>query len=484
MHITELISVLILLILAALGAIAQPSTKVDADILSGACAFDEKRYNDALPFFLQAQRRGVADPNLSIYIARAIDARYKNDDRSPANLAIAREAIAAYEPLLDHREFADEAVWAVTSHHLEVNADRAESIAADESTHKRVRARIYGQLASKAGSCASDIAARPANQRKVRVGGVLKTIYKMPPLRSDFEKARKCVADGLAFVDKAIALEPANLQLWSTKRFLLMSQSNINEMAGDAAGKAAGEKASDAARDEYRRLEKLENEARDKRDAAELAAIKSAPDAGPKQLQRFVESGLLRQEPGDFIRELMTKPISFVIPPSPSVEREEKAEATRRAAKRAWTRFAPAGSRFSLLAPSPMETDSMLSGVTIHRVTSENVDYQIMTMPIPAETPLVDPRAIIATAAWASTGTLCNFANMANYICEVKFVRELTLAGKPGREYSITQTKCSSRIPGVLKVYMTGANLVLIQAIRADETDPNVKRLFDSLTLN
>ena len=254
-------------------------------------------------------------------------------------------------------------------------------------------------------------------------------------------------------------------------------------MASDAANKDAFAKRSEAAKAEYKRLAAEERAERERKDQAELAAIDNRPQRGLDDLKQFLETGKYRREPENFLRSLVTPIDRFIPPPDSAGERERLREATLRATKRPWLVFAPANAGFKILAPSPIRKEGTSPSVTIYLVTSENVNYTVLTQDLPPSRPNVDIRAILAAAVWSYGTTMCNFTVMGNSMCELNFVRELNLGGKPGRQYEIKQTKCSSVTPGVIRVYVNGDHLVLIQALGADQSDPNVKKFFDSLVL-
>lgn len=456
------------------------------EILKGACAYSEKRYADALTNFLSVRSGGVSHPDLPLFIARSNYAQYKDGDKSPKNVVIGRATIAAYAHVIGNDKYDSEAAWAMADLHLEINAERLPEIAASTSTPTKVRSSLYSRLASRGYNCAWDIVGAVANQTSVRINGVVTKRYKMPTRRGDFDAAKKCAEDGLASAEKGLALDAKNSYLWSTKSYLLEAFSHLSEMANDPAGKQLFAKEAAAARSEYKRLSAEEKAEDERRYQAELATAQGRPGPNPDDLKRFIETGEYRREPDDFLKSLVSITPRFVPPPDAdsAAEKEQRAEAAMRAAKRPWKTFAPSGYRFSVAAPSPLESGSAHSGAVLHFVTSENVDYFVTTMKVPSSMPNVDARIPLATATWGNSVSICNFAVMGNSVCEVKFVRELNLTGNPGRQYSLNQSRCSSNIPGALRVYMNKDEIVLLQSIGADERDPNVKRFLDSLVLN
>jgi tetratricopeptide (TPR) repeat protein len=456
----------------------------DPELNKAACAFKEKKYAEALSIFETAQQRGSTHPGLPLFIARSTIYQYKKNDRTPANIAIARRAIAAYEKLLGKREYNSEAISSIADLYFDFDRNRVGKIASSEETPASVRSALFLKLASESNSCASDLVETSANRTEIRVKGETTYRYKMPAKRADYVRAKQCADDGLVNVDRALKLDPKTSYSWSLKASLLKLLSNLAEMEGNAERKEALAEQVEPVLAEYKRLSKEERDAQDRADEEELEKIKTAPKPEVEDAMLFVESGKYRREPENFVENLVQSPLHLLVPPPDIGMRSDEARERRRQAvadaATPWRRFAPVGEGFSVTMPPKVKKEEAGTGPTLFTARSEDIEYLIMTMGIPSDTPMVHPRTILATAAWGNISSVCNFSVRANSVCEVDLVRDLKLAGKPGLQYAIKQTQCASVVPGVLRVYMTGARLFLIQTLGADERDARVKRFLDS----
>lgn len=456
----------------------------DDELKKGACAFEAKKYAEAVGIFEAAQKRGSAHPGIPLFIARSLTYQYKKNDRTAANIATARKAIAAYEKVLGNNEYASEAVFAIGELYFQIDRDRIATIAASEATPTSVRSGLYQKLASESRSCASDLVDTPANRTEISLKGETTYRYKMPAKKADYVRAKQCADDGLAHIENALKLDSKASYSWYLKSSLLQHASKLTEMEGNDAKKAALEKQEETALAEYKRLSKEERDARDRGDEDELKKIDDRRRPEPEDAWRFVESGKYYREPENFVEELVRSPLDLLVPPPdagiPSAEELERRKQAAVDAATPWRPVAPVGEGFSITMPPTVKKESAGAGPSLFIAHSGNVTYLITTMRIPSDTPMVDPKIVLATAAWGNISSVCNFSIRANSVCEVNLLREIKLMGRPGIQYEIKQTKCSSVYPGVLRVYMKGDRLFLIEAIGAGENNPRVKRFLDS----
>lgn len=176
------------------------------------------------------------------YVARTIHAQYKPGDFTPENTAKAREAIIAYQKILDRSPFDDEPYKAIAYLYGAIKDEamlrqwilqRAENI----SFANDKRAEAFVVLASKEWDCSYKITETPATKVTTIRGNKTYISYRMPK-RDEFERAKECANRGLEMADMAITLTPENESAWSYKTNILLELAKLAEMSGNVQGKS------------------------------------------------------------------------------------------------------------------------------------------------------------------------------------------------------------------------------------------------------
>lgn len=170
------------------------------------------------------------------FVARTIHAQYKPDDSTPENVAKAREAIIAYQRILERVPGDDEAYKAIAYLYGRLKEDELlhEWIlqrANDVLLSNDQRAEAFVVLASKDWDCSYQIT-ETAGNKVVSVDGN-KVRYRMPKDRGEFERAKECANHGLEMATTAITLAPENESAWSYKTNILLELSKLAEMSRD-----------------------------------------------------------------------------------------------------------------------------------------------------------------------------------------------------------------------------------------------------------
>ena len=178
-----------------------------------------------------------------IFVARTIHAQYKPGDFTPENVAKAREAIIAYQRILDHSLVDEESYKAVSYLYNAIKEDElfrewvlqwAGNVAlADDK-----RAEAYVVLASKDWDCSFKITELPGVKVTVVNGDKPHVSYHMPKARGEFERAKECANRGLDLVNMAITLTPESESAWSYKTNIILELAKLAEMSGDIPQKA------------------------------------------------------------------------------------------------------------------------------------------------------------------------------------------------------------------------------------------------------
>jgi tetratricopeptide (TPR) repeat protein len=233
-------------------ALAAPLTAVVAQTptSSAAEAQAKRELNEAARSyregnFVEAQahseRALLLDPQnraAPMFLARTIHAQYKPGDSTPENAAKAREAISAYQRLLERQPGNDEAYKAVAYLYgaLKEEALLREWLiqrAGNASFANDKRAEAFVVLASKDWDCSFKITEQPATKVVIIHGKKAQVSYRMPKDRVEFEQAQECANRGLEMANMAITLTPENESAWSYKTNVLLELAKLAEMAGE-----------------------------------------------------------------------------------------------------------------------------------------------------------------------------------------------------------------------------------------------------------
>jgi tetratricopeptide (TPR) repeat protein len=188
------------------------------------------------------------------FIARTIHAQFRPGVQAPENIAKAREAIDAYQKILEKNPKDEEAYKAVAYLYGAIKEDDKlrqwiASRATNETAEPEKRAEAYVVLASKDWDCSYKITELPTNKiTTIDAASSKATVsYKKPKEQKDFDTAQVCVKRGLEEIENAIKFAPTNESAWSYKTNLLLEASKLAEMDGKTDQKAEYQKQYEAA---------------------------------------------------------------------------------------------------------------------------------------------------------------------------------------------------------------------------------------------
>jgi tetratricopeptide (TPR) repeat protein len=218
-----------------------------------------------------ARRALELDPNnkvAPIFIARILHAQYATGVDTPENIAKAKEAIAAYQKILQNDpngQNSEEAYKAVAALYGAIKEEQKlrewiSQRANDPNMPSEKRSEAYAVLAGKDWYCSFEITERPES-KQVQTGGATKVVYKKPKDPKDFDAAQKCSTQGLEEANKAIQLDPNNEPAWSYMMSLYTEKAKLAEMDGKMDQKTQYEKKADDARKQDLVLTKRKEEA-------------------------------------------------------------------------------------------------------------------------------------------------------------------------------------------------------------------------------
>src|SRR5262245_19166893 len=217
-------------------------------------AYREGHFEEAEGYSRRAQELDPDNKTAPQFIARTIHAQYRPGVQTPENIAKAREAIDAYQKILEKNPKDEEAYKAIAYLYGATKEDDKlrqwiSSRATSEAAEPEKRAEAYVVLASKDWDCSYKITELPTNKiTTVDAASSKATVsYKKPKEQRDFDTAQVCVKRGLEEIENAIKFAPNNESAWSYKTNLLLEASKLAEMDGKTDQKAEYQKQYEAA---------------------------------------------------------------------------------------------------------------------------------------------------------------------------------------------------------------------------------------------
>jgi tetratricopeptide (TPR) repeat protein len=218
------------------------------------------------------------NPTAPIFIARVIHQQYKPGVDTPDNIQRAKDAIDAYQRVLQQDPNNEEAYKAISVLYSAIKDETdlrgwITKRANDSSQPAEKRAEAYAILAGKDWDCSYKVTELPDVKQTSTEGGKANVTYKKPA-QKDFDAIHQCVVRGLEEADTAIKYDPNSESAWSYKTNLLLEAAKQAEMDGKADQKATFEKQAQVAQ---ARASQLQEEQRKKEEAAEAAAGSPTP---------------------------------------------------------------------------------------------------------------------------------------------------------------------------------------------------------------
>lgn len=213
-------------------------TQVKQELNEAARQYREGNFAEAQ---VHSERALLLDPQnktAPVFVARTIHAQYKPGDFTPENVAKARQAIIAYQRILERSPGDDEAYKAVAYLYgaikeEELMRDWILQRAANVSLANDKRAEAFVVLASKDWDCSFKITELPTNKVTTIKRNKGYVSYRMPKERVEFERAKECANRGWEMVNMAITLTPENESAWAYKANILLELAKLAEMSGD-----------------------------------------------------------------------------------------------------------------------------------------------------------------------------------------------------------------------------------------------------------
>ena len=248
------VAILAVLVISSSGCGVINRIRAKNQLNEAARSYREGRFKEAEQHSREAAELDPNNKTAPMFIARTIHAQYRPGVQSPDNIAIAQQAIEAYQQLLAKNPQDDEAYKAIA--YLYESTKEYDKLrqwisarATNESAEPEKRAEAYVVLASKDWDCSFKITELPTNKTTtIDPSNNKATVsYKKPGDQKEFEQAQMCVKQGLTEAENAIRFDPNNESAWSYKTNLLLEASKLAEMDGKADQKAVYQKDYEAA---------------------------------------------------------------------------------------------------------------------------------------------------------------------------------------------------------------------------------------------
>jgi len=272
-------AILGLFVAASAGCTLVNKIRAKNELNETARAYKAGRFEEAEQHAKRALYLDPNNPTAPIFIARVIHQQYKPGVDAPDNIQRARDAIDAYQRVLQQNPNNEEAFKAISVLYSAIKDDQSLRAwimkrANDPTQPNEKRAEAYAILAGKDWDCSYKVTEQPEVKITSTEGGSAKVTYKKPKDQKDFDAIQKCVVKGLEEAETAIKYDPNNESAWSYKTNLLLEAAKQAEMDGKADQKAQYEKQAEVA---GKRAAALADERRKKEEAAEAAAGTPTP---------------------------------------------------------------------------------------------------------------------------------------------------------------------------------------------------------------
>lgn len=234
------------------------------ELNEAARAYKAGRFTEAEQRSRRAQELDPQNKTAPSFIARSIHAQYKPGVETPENTQKARQAIEAYQNLLQANPTNEEAYKAVAALYgaLKETDKQREWImqrASNNTIEAAKRAEAYVILASQDWNCSYTITEQSENKVTAQKDGKTIIVFRKPKEQKDFDAAQTCVARGMEEANQAISLDANNESAWSFKTNLLLERVKLAEMDGKPEDKERFQKEAEVAQQQTTKLSE-ENE--------------------------------------------------------------------------------------------------------------------------------------------------------------------------------------------------------------------------------
>ena len=206
------------------------------NLVEGSIAYKERKFDEAEELFRKAAARDPEGATMEgrtaqIFLARTLHSKYIGN-RERQELAL--EAIEAYKKALvvDKNDQSSYKAVASLLDNLQ-KPDEWQQWVTERSSRTDIepqnRAEALTSLAARKNTCANEVTDTEQTKKTVKKDG--KDIFQWvkPENPADLEKLQGCVAEGLQFIDQAVALEPESVKNAASLNIKALSEQQLKE---------------------------------------------------------------------------------------------------------------------------------------------------------------------------------------------------------------------------------------------------------------
>lgn len=273
-----ILSILILAFALLSGCSVVNKVRARNELNDGAKAYKERRFDEAESHFSQAMQLDPSEKRTETFMARTLHQQYLINRAAPENMQKAEQAITVYKTILSENpndEGTNDAISGLISalRGPQALVEWRTARANDDRVKPEYRAKALTFLAGEKYNCVNEIT--EASKETITKGDEAIFVFKKPANAEDFTKGKQCADDGLALIDKALALDSTKSSPFSYKASLLIQKSRLAEMEGNNSDKEKFKVAADEPKKRFQDLSEAEakvKEEEEKRKADEEAA--------------------------------------------------------------------------------------------------------------------------------------------------------------------------------------------------------------------
>lgn len=304
-----IIALITVIVLSGTGCNFWNQIKARQDLVDGAKAYSDKKFEEAEALFRDAVRRDPSNLLGQLFLARTLHSQYAANRNQPQK---ADEAVAEYRKVVPEykaeaakkkqardanpgdekvqKEYTD--TTTILNSSISAVANLLDTtnkpdewkkwqteIANDAGLPNETRAAAFTSMASKENTCANDISGvEPVRKTVKGADGKDEYQYVKPTDPKIYEELKGCIARGTELVNKALDLDKNSDSIWSYKTSLLIQEMRVAEMDGRKEDEARLKAEADTAKAEFTRLAEIKRKAKEaeeeRRKAEEEAAKK------------------------------------------------------------------------------------------------------------------------------------------------------------------------------------------------------------------
>lgn len=432
-----------------------------------------------------------------------IAGQIKRNDKSPANIALARKAIEAYQRAMDNPQASAAEKKSIDAYlpslyaHLGEDEliNELERRAGDPKRPSEQRSEVYIALASRSWNCSYQI-----TSKKTQLEG------------SEIDKAKGCITQGLDYVKEALALNANGEATWSYKGNLLQEAAKIARIENNSAQQTKYEA---EAKEALKRSEELYKEARKRDDQSteEEAQPETLASSGDEESTDPVNKELTayrtKKSLETLIKEIyvelelttLVAPVAVgtgagaaARPLSNSLQEDKKRERLEAKAKKdtslqqrhPWKVLSQSNEEIVLELPDNVRPHVQDTS-RLYTASSEGITYTVYSQPRSTLLANTADDAILNALARASIFTLGRFLSAAGdpwqqKVFEARLLRNEAAGGRPAKVYTFASSSCGEQIDGTLIVYAGKTRNYMVQILGAGEADSRVQRFLKSVS--